>query len=1347
MTELSDRLATLSPAKRALLEKLRAAPGIPRAPEGPAPLSAEQRRLWYVMQLAPGYPVYTLSLGFVLRGPLEVDALFAALRALVARHEVLRTAFDDAGGEPVQTAHDGLSFAPRLVEIPDDRWTESEARYQADEFAQATFDLEHGETFRALLLRLSPDRHHLLVAFHHIIADGWSAAVLLRELSASYAAFRAGQPSPLAPPPNQFRDWAAWQRAPRAGAEADEAYWRQALAGGPQVLELPADHPRSALQGWAGAKHAFAVSAELTASLAEAAREEGTTLYVVVSAAFALLLSRYSGEDDFLLGTLLANRTRPELAEMAGFFANTVPLRLQMEGDPTLRELIARVHATVADAQRHGALPFDRIVELAEVRRDFSRPPLVQAVLTFADAPGESLALPEIEVERIDLDSRTAIFDLTLQVERHAGGLAAALQYPETLLDHATARRMARHLAQVLTALAGDRTVHISRVPLADEEEARQVAEWSDGGPALLEDGGIVPLFQAQAAATPDAVAIVHGRDEVTYAELNRRANRIAHGLLAEGVARGECVGVCTSRMPGLVAAMLGVMKAGAAYVPMDPAHPPARLHAAVERSGARRVIADDATRAALEGLPEGVAVRTAAELDGGRDDDPPLRAGPDDLAYVIFTSGSTGGPKGVAIEHRAAAAVVAWVRELLGEEKTAVLGSTPVTFDVSVGELFGTLCCGGTVVMVENALAPLPRGRTVLAAPMTPTAAAELLREGRLPPGVRSILLGGEAVPPPLVSALAEAGVARVVNLWGPTEDTTYSSSAVLEPFNDRVGIGRPIAGGRVYVLDPALRHAGIGAPGEVWTAGAGVARGYANRPALTAEKFRPDPHGPPGSRMYRTLDRGRWREDGTLEYLGRMDAQVKVRGHRIELEEVEQGMASHPAVAHAGAAAGGEGGAARRLAGYLVARPGATPPAAAELRAYLRERLPEYMVPAVFTWMDALPRTSSGKLDRRALPEPEAADGGAPYAAPRPGMEERLAAVWREVLGVERVGAHDDFFDLGGQSILAARLVARLRGELGMDVPVATLLQAPTVEAMARALAGGERPVRLPLVPLQTFGARPPLFMVHPAGGHVVCYRGMAVLLAPDQPVYGLQPRGLEDGEEPIDALPAMAAHYLEAVRRFRPRGPYRLGGWSFGGVVAWEMARQLRAAGEEVDLLAMLDTSPLTDEAIAADPRDPAEVMMQTIGGYAGPMAAERIRMDEVRHLPPREMALAMIAQVADARLLPESRADILVSLTRVRGANLRAQASYELLPYEGRLTYFRAAASAESELVGGAHEFWASRAGGTTVVPVTGNHGTILQEPHVTLVAAAILDLPPNPDGAAEPASSQAESLQE
>ena len=769
MTELSERLATLSPAKRALLEKLRGAPPIPRAPDGPAPLSAEQRRLWYVLQLAPGYPVYTIPLGFRLRGPLDVHALLDALRDLVARHEMLRVAFAEQDGEPVQTVHDGSAFEPRRVEVEDDQWAASEARWQADDLALATFDLGAGETFRAVVVRVAEDEHHLLMAFHHLAVDGWSAAVLLRELSALYAARVAGESARLPQAPVRFRDWAAFQQRPREGVDADEAFWRAELQGAPHVLELPADHPRPALQSWEGFKHPFGIAPELTEPLEAAARAEGTTLYVVFAAAFALLLSRYAGEEDFLVGTLLANRPRPELADVVGFFANTVPLRMRMHGDPTLGELIRRVHGTVTDAQRHGALPFDRIVELADIRRDFSRPPLVQAVLTFADGPASSLAIPGVEVERIEMDSRTAIFDLTLQVERHGAALAAALQVPGALFDEETARRMARHLRSILAAIAADRAQPVSRVALADEEEVAQVAAWSDGGAALLEDGVIHHLFETQARERPFAAALVHGHADVPFGELNRRANRVAHGLIAAGVQRGECVGVCMARTPALVAAILGILKAGAAYVPMDPAHPAPRHRAALSLSGARRVITDAASRAALGELPESVTAATVAEVEAEREDDPVPRAGPGDLAYVIFTSGSTGGPKGVAIEHRASAAMLAWVRALLGDDRAAVLGSTAITFDVSVGELLGTLCCGGTVVLVENALAGLPRGRRVHAAPMTPTAASELLREGHLPAGARTLLLGGEAVPPPLVGALAEAGVPRIVNLWGP--------------------------------------------------------------------------------------------------------------------------------------------------------------------------------------------------------------------------------------------------------------------------------------------------------------------------------------------------------------------------------------------------------------------------------------------------------------------------------------------------------------------------------------------------------------------------------------------------
>jgi amino acid adenylation domain-containing protein len=1335
MTDLHDRIGALSPAKRALLASLRvaqAAEPIPRIAGSAAPLSAEQVRLWYLIQLAPHRPIYTIPQGFRLRGPVDPDAMMAALRDVVARHEALRTEFRESAGNPVQIVGDGAAFAPRVLDLRGDPWAESEANYQLDDFARRTFDLPRGDAFHALLLREADDDFRLLVGFHHLAADGWSTGVLLRDLSACYAARLAGTGPDLPPLPLRFRDWAAWQQRPDAPPLlAEEAYWRAQLAGARHVLEIPPDRPRPPVQQWNGEKLAFDIPADVTTAVRALARREGATPFAVTAAAFALLLSRYAGEDDLLIGTLLANRPRAELEPLVGFFANTLPLRIRLDGDPSAAELVRRAHAAAVGAQEHAALPFDRIVELAGVRRDFSRAPLVQVVLTWADAPASSLALPGVEVETLSLDSLTAIFDLTLAVEDRGDRLGAAFQFSTDLFHPLTIRRMATHLEAALAGLAAQPDRLLSEVRLAWASEVRTVERWSVAPPAAPAELCIPRLVERQARATPDRVALVSGDEAVTYDELNRRANRIAHGLREMGIGPESRVAVCVERTPVLVAAMLGVMKSGAAYVPLDPAHPPARHHAVLRLSGSRLAIGGDAARASFGGM-EGVRVADPASLDGRRDDDPSPLSVPENLAYVIFTSGSTGGPKGVEIEHRSAVAMLEWMRgAVTDDERAGVLASTSVTFDVSIAEIWGTLAWGGTLVMVENALSPIPpNAPPVRAAAMVPTAAAELLREGRFPPEVSTVLLGGEPVPLPLVRELhALPAVRRVLDLYGPTEDTTYTTCAELDVLDERVFVGRPIGGGRVYVLDALRRHAGAMVPGEVWTAGAGVARGYASRPALTAERFRPDPHGPPGSRMYRTLDRGRWREDGRLDYLGRADAQVKVRGYRIELEEVEQALAAHPAVAEAAAVARGEAGAGSRLVAFLVSA-GGERPSGAELRAWMRERVPEYMLPAAFAWMDALPRTASGKLDRRALPEHEG-EGAAPesvYVPPRNEVEARLAEIWAAVLDVERVGIHDDFFDLGGQSILAMRLVARVRDALGTDVAVAELLQAPTIAQMAQAIGGRHDAVRLPLVPLQIFGERPPLFLAHPAGGHVVCYRGLAVMLATEQPVYGLQPLGVQRGETPIPSIEEMAAYYVAAVREMRPRGPYRLGGWSFGGVVAWEMAQQLDAAGEDVDVLALFDTAPHTPETIRVDPGDPAEVVWHTVAGVAGYGAAARVDVDDLRAYEGREMVRQMIVRMDAPRLLDESRVDDIVALTDLRAANLRAQIGYAPKPYRGRLVYFQTAGSEDERGFSAGHAFWTALAlGGTDAHRVGGTHGTILNEPYLNVLAEVLLSL--------------------
>ncbi|HEX8691063.1 MAG TPA: amino acid adenylation domain-containing protein [Longimicrobium sp.] len=1330
MTDLHDRLSALSPAKRALLERLRAgSPGaddIPPAPDGPAPLSFEQRRLWYLLQLAPDAPVYTIPLAFRLRGPLDAAALQWALGALVARHEPLRTAFRETGSEPVQLAGSADDFALEVEDLEDGdaEDAEAEARRRTAAFARRTFDLARGETFRAALLRVGKDDWRLLLGIHHLAGDGWSTALLLRELSALYAARAARRPADLPPLPLRFRDWAAWQWRREADPSADAAYWRERLAGAPHVLEVPPDRPRPAVQDWAGARHPFAVAPPLAGTLRALARREGTTLYAVLAAAWALVLGRSAGEEDFLLGTLLANRQRPELEALAGFFAATLPLRVRLDGDPTVRELVRRAHAAALGAQEHAGLSFDRIVELASVRRDPGRPPLVQSVLVLTDAASQALRLPGIDAEQESVDSGTCAFDLILMLEDRGGGgaVAADLLYATGLYEPATAGLLARHLTAVLERFAADPDRRISRVSLATEEEVRAAAAWNRTA-RPVPDLTLHQLFERQARATPERPAIVHGGESLSYAELNRRANRMAHALRGRGIGPEACVALLMERTPALVAAMLGVLKAGGAYTVLDPRAPAARHDAVLRAARARLVVVDAAWRARLAALPVEAAGVDAAALDGGRDDDPAPLATPANLAYLCFTSGSSGGPKGVEAEHRSVVAVLHHWAEMVGGPGTS-LAAAPANFDFSVPELFGALCFGGTAVLVENALAGAPEGCAVDTACFVPTAAAERLRTG-LPPGLKTAVVGGEAVLPSLVDELYRAGVRRVVNIYGPTETTVYCTAADLPPGTGRVTLGRPIANARAYVLDPALHPAGIGVPGELWIGGPGVARGYAARPGLTAESFLPDPWGPPGARMYRTRDLARWRGDGTLDFLGRRDAQVKVRGYRIELEEVEQALAAHPAVAAAAALPVSEGAGERRLAAWLVARGGERPEPEA-LRGFLRERLPEYMVPSTFAWTGALPRTPAGKLDRRALPAPGAVAVAVRHVGPRSPLEEKLAALWREVLGVERVGVHDDFFDLGGQSITATRLMSRIRAELGVQLPVAELLRGPTIEQVAWLVAGRQpREVRLPLVPLQPLGSRPPLFLGHPGGGHVVCYRTLAGLLAPEHPVYGLQARGIDDGRAPLGSVAEMAACYLEGVRRLQPHGPYHLGGWSYGGLLAWEMAQQLHAAGEEVALLAMLDTAAPDPDADRADALSHARILQRIVADLAGWAVAGLVKVEKIRHLPKREQALAAIRQARAPRTLPESRVDEVLQLTAVRSANLHALVGYRALPYRGHLTYFHTAGSARMHSPRLGPGYWSALAeGGATVHEVTGSHGTILHEPHVAAVAARL-----------------------
>src|SRR4051794_27173372 len=854
MSHPPDRLATLSPAKRALLESLRAPradAGIPRAPDGPVPLTFEQRRIWYLHRLAPEAAHYTIPNGWRLRGALSTPALHAALRAFVARHDALRMTISDHDGEPVQSADAEPRFGWETADLAalGDGEREAERRKRVAAFLARPFDLERGPLLRALLLRLGPSEHLLAICTHHVAGDGWSSGILRRELGALYTAHLAGREADLPTLPAGYRDYAAWQRQALDGPAlaADEAFWRREMEGAPHVLEPAPDHPRPPELGTAGFKTALDLDAALTAAVRALARAEATTAFAVLVTAWAAVLQRYAGVDDFLLGTVEANRRDARMEGIYGFFANTVPLRVRLGGDPGVGEAIRRTHATVLGARQHARFPFDRIVELSGAKRDPSRPPLVQALLVYTDAGPAALALPGVDAVPEVVDSGTAAFDLTLQLEDVGTTIRAELVLSSALYEAATAGRLLRGFQALLAGITADPARALADVPLADEAEALRWMGDGEGGP--IAPSTLHYPFERQARIRPDAPAIVSGTaGSVGYAVLNARANRIAHRLRRLGARPEARVGVCMQRTPDMVAALLGVLKSGAAYVPLDPAHPPARIEAVLRAARATAVLTDSASRAAVPAAGGMMVIDLdAAELGGESAADPEGGAGPANLAYVVTTSGSTGGPKGVEIAHAGSASMLHWLRSTLDEEERACgLAATSTGFDASVAEIFGTLAWGGTVVLVENPLSPVPGAARPRFAAMVPSVAAELLREGRLAPSLSTLLVGGEVLSPALARALHATGtVARVLNLYGPSEDSTYSTCAVVPRDARRVPIGRPLARRRSYVLDARLRPSPVGVPGEIWVAGDGVARGYAGRPGLTAARFLPDPWG----------------------------------------------------------------------------------------------------------------------------------------------------------------------------------------------------------------------------------------------------------------------------------------------------------------------------------------------------------------------------------------------------------------------------------------------------------------------------------------------------------------------
>jgi amino acid adenylation domain-containing protein len=1025
--------------------------------EHAAPLSFAQQRLWLLDRLIPLGSVYNIEHVLRLSGELDRAALRGALNEVVRRHEVLRTRFGTQDGQPIQVIAPELDLAlpvEDLVHLPPDE-CEREATRHAQVAVETPFDLAQGPLIRACLLRLAPSVHWLVITLHHIVTDGWSSGVLTRELTALYNALRQGEPSPLPELPVQYADYAVWQQQWLQGPVQDKllAYWRKALAD-LGTLELPTDRPRPIAATYRGGIVRFAIPKALTQSLKDVSRRERVTLFMTLLAAYQILLFRYSGQEDIAVGAPTAGRNRPQLEPMIGFFVNTIVLRGDLSGNPGFRQYLAQVRDRALDAYAHQELPFEKLVEELAPKRDLSRNPLFQALLTLNNTPTGRWEVPGLHVQRIESIFRgTAKFDVAIFLSEHNGALAGNIGYATDLFDAATIEQMTDHFLRLLEGIVADPDCAIGELPLlAPTERARLLVDWNATNLDVPAGRCIHHLFEAEAARRPDATAVVFDGKLLTYGELDARAGVLAQRLQAEGVGPDVRVGIAMERSLDMITGLVGILKAGGAYVPLDPRLPQERLRFMVEdadvavllthRSLARHFPDVRCAIIDIDAPPSPVVVRDAARA-----------ARSADLAYVLYTSGSTGQPKGVAVEHRSVVSLLHWVRATFADDELAgVLAGTSIAFDISVFEIFGPLCWGGKVILVENALdlGACAHRRDVTLVNTVPSIMRTLLAAQGLPDSVRTVNLAGEPLSEGLVDALyACPHVRRVHDLYGPTETTVYSTCAVRAP-RQRATIGRPIANTQIYLLDAAGQPVPVRVTGELCIGGAGLARGYLDRPELTAERFVPDPfHPEPGARLYRTGDRARYRHDGCIEFLGRADSQIKLRGFRIELGEIETVLARHRDVREAVVVVREDTPGERRLVAYVTAEDG--DPAPADMRALIERTLPHYMLPDAFVVLPHLPLSPNGKVDRRKLPAPGQDRGQLAFELPCTPIEIAMADVWAAVLAVPQVGRDDNFFDLGGHSLLAAELVGKLNRTFDIDLTLRQLFETPTVRGLA--------------------------------------------------------------------------------------------------------------------------------------------------------------------------------------------------------------------------------------------------------------------------------------------------------
>jgi amino acid adenylation domain-containing protein len=1276
----------------------------PRDAARTVPLTAEQSQLWLHAEMAPDVPLYNESITIHRRGRHDHAALERALTEIVRRHAIWRTAFVEVGGELLQQVKPAPTLAVPLIDLthlPEDQ-RDAEATRLATEDARRPIALDQAPLFRAQVIRIAEQEHRLYLTLHHIIFDGVSIyRTLVPELAALVAAFERGAPSPLAEPALHYADYAAWQADQAEDDTFDRQldHWRVALAEPLPHLDISGDRDRPAARTHAGSMETFALPDPLVERLKALARAAGATLYMVMLAAYKAMLFRYTGHEDIIVGGVTDTRRRPELQPLMGYFLNTMALRSRPAGAMPFRAYLAEVKASVIGALGACDIPFDQLIRELDIRRDADSHPLFNTL--FSIQPPADLPPRGWDITQMDVAVGAAKYDLFLELEERHDGLVGRFLYSTELFDAATIRRMIGHWTHLLEGAVADPATPLSRLPMLGDEERRALAERGAGTDSALPHASVVEWVAAQGAIAPDRIVIEQGDTRWSYAELDRVSGTVAARLIAEGVKPGDLVGLALERTPWMIAAMLGVLKAGAAYLPLDPGFPPARL----------ALIAEDA-RPVLVLVEEGTADVLPADtvpllvLDRDWPAGPVPAAAPDGeaLAYVLYTSGSTGRPKGVEVPHPALVNLLMAMQDQPGfAEGESLLAITTLSFDIAALELWLPLVSGGRVLLAPRSVATDMAALAALIASTrpdvlqaTPATWRGLIDAGW--PGLATLraLCGGEALPRALAAQLLPR-VGRLWNMYGPTETTIWSTLAEVLPGEDRVPIGHPIANTQVRVLDMAGNDRPTGAIGELHIGGQGVAKGYRGRPDLTDERFVTIG----GERLYRTGDLARWRPDGQLLCLGRTDHEEKIRGFRVAIEEVERALAALPGIRAAAARGWPDASGERALAAYLV---GAGEPSV--WREALAKTLPDYMIPSRFVLLDALPLTPNGKVDRGALPPPGKPTRRA-AAPPETPEEERLAAIWRAVLKVDDVARDDDFFELGGHSLLVARLLRRIEADYGARIPMAALFRAPRLADMAGLIASGQ-PIEAPaLVPIQPHGSKPAILWLDGGSTFIPLVERLGI----DQPFFGVAvdvvleaaggcPKRLEDAAQLV----------ITAIRDTQPTGPYRIGGWCTSGILAYAVASQLRARGEEVALLMLVHAFQPERVRVIGRVRFFISKLRFHIGQSMRQPKGNRWRYFRER-----------LRGMSDAAALAGGREAVLQPA--LRSALDRAALYYTPPPYDSDVALFQP--SEHPDVLDFVDDWQQLVTGHFTSHTITGGHRSMLEPPHVDRFAELIL----------------------